>query len=353
MPQPQPVLANLTGAAVFLVLGIEDGGEQTVRDLLPDLGGLTRSVGSRAPHDGLALVVGIGSDAWDRLFAGARPAGLHPFEELAGSRHLAPATPGDLLLHVRAERMDLCFELATRITGRLGAAVSVLDETHGFRYFDCRDLIGFVDGTENPVGQDATDAVLIGEEDPAFAGGSYVIVQKYLHDMAGWNALSTERQELIIGRTKLDNVELDDAAKPADSHVALNTVTGPDGEGLDIWRLNMPFGSFTEGGECGTYFIGYARDPWVTEEMLRNMFLGRGPATHDRLLDFSTPVTGTLFHVPSKGFLSDPPPAPGTPDAARARTDAPSAPQPPEPSAPSAARDGSLHIGSLKRSLSP
>ncbi|KDN86131.1 peroxidase [Kitasatospora cheerisanensis KCTC 2395] len=328
MPQPQPVLADLTGAAVFLVLALEEGGEQAVRDLLPDLGGLTRSVSSRAPHDGLALVVGIGSDAWDRLFAGPRPAQLHPFQELAGPRHLAPATPGDLLLHVRAERMDLCFELTTKITGRLGPAVSVVDETHGFRYFDCRDLIGFVDGTENPVGPEAAEAVLIGDEDPAFAGGSYVIVQKYLHDMDEWNALSTERQELVIGRTKIDNIELDDAAKPADSHVALNTVTGPDGEDRDIWRLNMPFGSFTEGGECGTYFIGYARDPWVTEEMLRNMFLGRGPAAHDRLLDFSTAVTGTFFHVPSADFLGDPPPAPGT-AAARAGHDAASASQPP------------------------
>ncbi|MGW4382825.1 Dyp-type peroxidase [Kitasatospora sp. NPDC004531] len=352
MPQPQPVLANLTGAAVFLVLAVEEGGEQTVRELLPDLAGLTRSVGSRAPDDGLALVVGIGSAAWDRLFDGPRPAGLHPFRELAGRRHFAPATPGDLLLHVRAERMDLCFELATKVTGRLGGAVTVLDETHGFRYFDRRDLIGFVDGTENPIGDEAREAVLIGDEDPAFAGGSYVVVQKYLHDMDGWNALSTERQEQIIGRTKLDNIELDDAAKPADSHVALNTVTGPDGEDLDIWRLNMPFGSFTEGGECGTYFIGYARDPWVTEEMLRNMFLGRGPAAHDRLLDFSTAVTGTLFHVPSADLLGDPPPAPG--GAARsARADAPSAPQPPAPSAPPAARDGSLRIGSLKRSTAP
>ncbi len=352
MPQPQPVLADLTGAAVFLVLALEEGGEQAVRDLLPDLGGLTRSVSSRAPHDGLALVVGIGSDAWDRLFAGPRPAQLHPFRELAGPRHLAPATPGDLLLHVRAERMDLCFELTTKITGRLGPAVSVVDETHGFRYFDCRDLIGFVDGTENPVGPEAAEAVLIGDEDPAFAGGSYVIVQKYLHDMDEWNALSTERQELVIGRTKIDNIELDDAAKPADSHVALNTVTGPDGEDRDIWRLNMPFGSFTEGGECGTYFIGYARDPWVTEEMLRNMFLGRGPAAHARLLDFSTAVTGTFFHVPSADFLGDPPPAPGT-AAARAGHDAASASQPPAPPAPPPARDGSLRIGSLKRSTAP
>ncbi|MFJ1752772.1 Dyp-type peroxidase [Kitasatospora sp. NPDC088134] len=345
MPQPQPVLAALTGAAVFLVLGVEQGGEPAVRDLLPDLGGIARTVSSRAPHDRVGLALGIGSDAWDRLFAGPRPAQLHPFVELAGPRHLAPATPGDLLLHIRAERMDLCFEIAALISRRLGDAVTVLDETHGFRYFDCRDLIGFVDGTENPVGPEATAAVLIGDEDPDFAGGSYVIVQKYLHDMTGWDALSTERQELVIGRTKLENVELPDAAKPADSHVALNTVTGPDGEQRDIWRLNMPFGSFTDGGECGTYFIGYARDPGVTEEMLRNMFLGRGPAAHDRLLDFSTAVTGTFFHVPSADFLNDPPPAPG------AAADAPSTP----PTAPTGLPhdDGSLRIGSLKRSTAP
>ncbi|MFJ5231850.1 Dyp-type peroxidase [Kitasatospora sp. NPDC088391] len=342
MPQPQPVLAALTGAAVFLVLGVEEGGEPAVRDLLPDLGGIARTVSTRAPHDRVGLVLGIGSDVWDRLFAGPRPARLHPFVELAGPRHLAPATPGDLLLHIRAERMDLCFEIAALITRRLGDAVTVIDETHGFRYFDCRDLIGFVDGTENPVGPDAAEAVLIGDEDPDFAGGSYVVVQKYLHDMAGWHSLSTERQELIIGRTKLDNVELPDAAKPADSHVALNTVTGPDGEGRDIWRLNMPFGSFTDGGECGTYFIGYARDPGVTEQMLRNMFLGRGPAAHDRLLDFSTAVTGTFFHVPGADFLNDPPPAPGA---------AADAPPPPLTGLPP--DDGSLRIGSLKRSTAP
>src|ERR1035438_4495031 len=125
----------------------------------------------------------------------------------AGDRH-AVATPGDLLLHIRAERMDLCFELATHITSRLGDALDSADEVHGFRYFDDRDLIGFVDGTENPVGDEAVQATVIGAEDPAYAGGSYVVVQKYLHDLDRWNALPTEQQEQIIGRTKLDDIEL-------------------------------------------------------------------------------------------------------------------------------------------------
>ena len=182
---------------------------------------------------------------------------------------------------------------------------------HGFKYFDVRDLLGFVDGTENPVGPAARDAVLIGPEDPEFTGGSYVIVQKYLHDLEAWNALAVEAQERAIGRTKLSNIELDDAVKPADSHVALTTITDPDGTEREILRDNMPFGAVGR-GEFGTYFIGYARTPTVIERMLERMFLGDPPARHDRVLDFSTAVTGTLFFVPSADFLDDlPDPPPG------------------------------------------
>ncbi len=197
--------------------------------------------------------------------------------------------------------MDLCFELATQIMTRLGDAVSPVDEVHGFRYFDNRDLIGFVDGTENPQEQAAVEATIIGDEDPPFAGGSYVIVQKYLHDLGGWNALSTEAQERIIGRTKLSDIELDDAVKPTSAHNALTTIE-EDGKQLEILRDNMPFGEVAK-GEFGTYFIGYARSPRRTEQMLMNMFVGRPPGNYDRLLDFSRAVTGTLFFVPSATWL--------------------------------------------------
>ena len=138
--------------------------------------------------------------------------------------------------------MDLCFELARLIVERLDGAVTVVDEVHGFKYFDERDLLGFVDGSENPEGRPAAEAVRIGDEDPAFEGGSYVIVQKYLHDLRAWNALPSDEQEKVIGRTKPDNVELPDDVKPADSHVALNTITGEDGDERKIVRENMPFG---------------------------------------------------------------------------------------------------------------
>ncbi|MCG7202268.1 Dyp-type peroxidase [Streptomyces arenae] len=233
---------------------------------------------------------------------------------LNGPVHRAVSTPGDLLFHIRAARLDLCFALATEIMARLGTAVTVRDEVHGFQYFDKRDLLGFVDGTENPTGAPASAAVLIGDEDPAFAGGSYVIVQKYVHDLQAWNALPVEAQERIIGRRKLNDIELDDSVKPADSHVALTAVTDPDGTELEILRDNMPFGTVGR-GEFGTYFIGYARTPTVTETMLERMFLGTPDAAHDRILDFSTPLTGSLFHVPTADFLED------LPDLPAAETD--------------------------------
>ncbi len=341
-PAPQPVVSPLTVAAVFLLLTISPGGEDAVRDLIPDLSGLGRSVGFRIPEASLQVVTAIGSDAWDRLFAGPRPRELHPFRELTGARHTAPATPGDLLFHIRASRMDLCFEFAAQVMKRLAGAVEVADEIQGFRYFDERDLIGFVDGTESPSGAAGISAAILGaDDDPDFAGGSYVIVQKYLHDMAAWNAISVEEQERVIGRSKLDDIEMPDDVKPANSHVALNTITGPDGEQRQIVRANMPFGSPGQ-GEFGTYYIAYAATPAVTEEMLSNMFIGNPPGNTDRILDFSTALTGCLFFAPHADFLDDPP---GPPAAAgvSAAADASVA-----PGAAAAPGDGSLGIGSLK-----
>jgi putative iron-dependent peroxidase len=329
----------LTRAAIFLVVTVNPGAEcrAAVRSFCGDLPGLVRAVGFRDIEGNLSCVMGFGSDAWDRLFGQPRPAELHPFREIrAGSRH-AVATPGDLIFHIRARRMDLCFELATQIMTRLRDAVSPVDEVHGFRYFDDRDLIGFVDGTENPAGQAAIDATLVDIEDPAFAGGSYVVVQKYLHDLSAWDALSTEAQERIIGRTKLADIELDDTVKPTSAHNALTTIV-EDGTEKKILRDNMPFGNAAR-GEFGTYFIGYARSPRTIEQMLVNMFAGRPAGNYDRLLDFSRAVTGNLFFVPSATFLENV--GDGEPASAAAIAGAMISPAPP-------GRDGSLGIGSLK-----
>ncbi|HEY3964634.1 MAG TPA: Dyp-type peroxidase [Planctomycetaceae bacterium] len=341
-PVPQPVAAPLTRAAIFLVATLNPGFDDpaTVRAFCGDFAALFRAVEFRDLEAGLSGVMAFGSEAWDRLFGRPRPAELHEFREIrAGARH-AISTPGDVMFHIRAKRMDLCFELAMQIMERLGDAISPVDEVHGFRYFDDRDLLGFVDGTENPRGEAVLDAVIVGEEDAAFAGGSYVIVQKYLHDLDGWNALSTEAQERIIGRKKLSDIELDDSVKPTSAHNALTTIV-EDGKEIQILRDNMPFGQIAR-GEFGTYFIGYSRSPRTIEQMLENMFVGRPPGNYDRLLDFSRAVTGNLFFAPSLTFLEAVGDGQSIPVAV------------PEPatldgSSPTSRKsDGSLGIGSLK-----
>ncbi|KJK14458.1 Dyp-type peroxidase [Pseudomonas sp. 2(2015)] len=306
IPEPQAVGSPITSSAIFMVATLAPGSEalQTVREWCADIAGLTRSVGKRVPAGNLSCVCGFASNAWDQLFGGPRPQALHPFREFGIEGRRAPATPGDILLHIRAEQMDLCFELATQLITALGDAVKVVDEVQGFRYFDMRSIIGFVDGTENPVGRQVPKFTLVGDEDPAFSGGSYVLVQKYLHNMSAWNALPIEAQERVIGRTKLSDIELGDEAKPSNSHSALTTITDANGEELKILRDNMPFGR-PGAGEFGTYFIGYARSPAPIEQMLENMFVGRPAGNYDRLLDFSNAVTGGLFFVPSAELLED------------------------------------------------
>lgn len=301
---PQPVVVELTSAAIFLVIELkaERKWDSHVLKLCEDLANLVRGVGFRDRDGRLTCVMGVGSDAWDRLFGSTRPVHLHTFREIKGQHH-AVSTPGDILFHIRANRMDLCFELAAQIMSRLGEAADAVDEVHGFNYFDDRDLLGFVDGTENPVDQAAIDATIIGEEDPKFAGGSYVIVQKYLHDLKAWNAVPVESQEKMVGRAKLSDIELDDAVKASYAHNVLTTIE-ENGQPLEIVRANMPFGD-AGNGEFGTYFIGYARSPHRIEQMLDNMFVGRPPGNYDRLLDYSRAVTGTLFFVPSATFLEN------------------------------------------------
>jgi putative iron-dependent peroxidase len=302
--EAQTIDAPLTSAATFLVLSVHDDPEavETVRDVVASIDDLLKNVGFRDLDARLSCTVGIGARVWPGITRRALPAELHPFREVRGARHTAPSTPGDLLLHIRADRRDLVFEFERQVLDLLGTAVTVVDETSGFRYFDMRDLLGFVDGTANPVGQELADSTLVGDEDPANAGGSYAVVQRYLHGIDAWRGLATEQQESVIGRTKADNTELDDASGGQRSHKTLATIT-VDGEEHGILRDNMPFGS-PGSAEFGTYFIGYSRHLWVIEKMLERMFVGDPPGLHDRLLDFSEAVLGCTFFAPSAAFLS-------------------------------------------------
>jgi len=294
--------APLTANAVFLVVTIAPNGIDTVRDVLADLADSMKAITFRFPDAALTGTVGVGSSVWESLMGSSLPAQLRAFTPVVGAVHTAPATEGDLLFHIRAERADVCFFFEKRLLSDLGAAVQVIDETVGFRSFDRRDLLGFVDGTANPVGPEVDEAVLVGDEDPAHAGGTYVVTQKYVHAMAAWDSLPVDTQERILGRTKVDGIELDDAPAGQQSHKSLATIEDEQGVEHDIIRDNMPFGS-PGAGEFGTYFLGYSRNLWVIQQMLERMFIGEPAGMHDRLLDFSTALTGSVFFAPSAAEL--------------------------------------------------
>jgi putative iron-dependent peroxidase len=300
----QSIDAPLSSAAIFLV--VTAANDQTaltkVCSVLDGLDDLVKTVGFRDLSGRLSCIVGIGRALWDRLGLDKRPGELKPFAAIQGAVHAAPSTPGDLLFHIRSERPDLCFEFERLLLDSLGDSVTVVDEVSGFRYFDARDLLGFVDGTANPTGQDLPASALVGDEDADFAGGSYVVVQKYLHDLGAWAGVPTPLQEQIIGRTKIDNIELDDDDAPRKSHKTLATIVDADGAEHDILRDNMPFGRPGR-QEFGTYFIGYSRYLWVIEKMLQRMYIGEPPGAYDRLLDFSTPHTGATFFAPARPTL--------------------------------------------------
>ncbi|CAF3490917.1 hypothetical protein SNK03_005434 [Fusarium graminearum] len=302
----QAVDAVLTRCATFLTFKAKSDASNlaVIRATLGSISDLTKNVAIRDLRSNLTCTVSIGSDFWDRLTHAQRPKELRPLPVIKGRVHATVSTPADLLFHIRSDRRDLCFELERQVMDRFGNSVQLTDSTVGFRYFDARDLLGFVDGTANPVGQATMrSAIVTSETDEAAAGGSYVVVQKYLHDLAGWKKLKVEEQESIIGRTKVENMELDDAAEGKQAaHKTLASITDGNGNEVDIVRDNMPFGS-PASDEFGTYFIGYSSKLWVIEKMLERMFVGSPPGMHDRILDYSTPVTGCTFFAPSADML--------------------------------------------------
>ncbi|MFP3834401.1 Dyp-type peroxidase [Chryseobacterium sp. SIMBA_028] len=266
---------------------------------------LNNSGFNRFPDSRVSCVMGIGAEAWKKLeLPTPLPKELVNFEEIKGEKHTAVSTSGDLHFHLRADNKSLIFDMAIEISKVLGSVAESILEIHGFKYWDARSILGFVDGTENPHGDDRDYFAKIGDEDLPYKGGSYLFVQKYLHNMDAWKSLSTEDQEKVIGRSKENDIEMSDGVKPSNSHIALANIEGENGEELKIVRDNMPFGNPST-NEFGTYFISYASTFTTTNKMLTNMFIGNPPGNYDRILDFSTAVTGSLFFVPTRNMLDD------------------------------------------------
>ncbi|MBQ0213917.1 Dyp-type peroxidase [Proteus vulgaris] len=294
--------------AYFLVFNLTHSPEnrKILIDFCNNFSGLIRSMRTRFPELETSCVMGFGANAWTTLFPNqAKPKELNTFKEIKGDTYTAVSTSGDLFFHIRALKVSACYELASIISQKLKNIVTPVDEVHGFRYFDGRSIIGFVDGTENPEYEDERASyAVIGDEDPEFTGGSYAFVQKYIHDMEAWEKQPLIEQEKVIGRHKFNDVELTDEEKEPGSHNVVTNIQDENGDDLKIVRANMPFSNPSK-NEYGTYFIGYARYFSTTYRMLENMFAGTPEGHTDKLLKFSTPVTGTLFFVPSPKFMDD------------------------------------------------
>ena len=293
--------------ALFIVLGLNAGtaAENALKDFAAGFSALTRSLTNRFPNSQFNATMGFGSEAWDRLFPNERkPKELSPFQAIKGPKYTAVSTPGDVFFHIRADKPAMCYEMADLINLQLKDITQPIDAVQGFRYFDGRSIIGFVDGTENPEPEIAAEYALVGDEDPEFIGGSYAFIQKYSHNMDKWRGLSTEEQEQVIGRKKFNDLELSDEEKPATAHNAVSKAHDADGNEVKIMRANMPFANPAK-NEYGTFFIGYARSFSITQQMLTHMFQGDADGNLDSLLDYSTAETGCLFFVPTVDFLDD------------------------------------------------
>jgi putative iron-dependent peroxidase len=297
MPTPQPgVLAAGSPHAYFLTCTTVDGAERSawiraIRDILPT----ARTLAAREKRAGLCCAFGIGSSLWDRVSPDKRPAGLRPFRAIEANGRVAPATGGDLLVQISSARHDLNLDLAMSLAKRLQPVATVSEEIHGFRHRDSRDLTGFIDGTENPKGKARAVAALIGGEDRRFAGGSYMAVQRYIHDLERWRRLDDREQEQIIGRTKRTSVELSKSRKPDTAHIS-RVVIERDGAELQILRQSYPWGTVRE---AGLYFVAYTKSLDIYDLMLGRMMGVAEDRRHDRLMEFSRAVTGATFFVPS------------------------------------------------------
>jgi putative iron-dependent peroxidase len=244
---------------------------------------------------GANIVVGFGPRLWSQLVGTAAP--VAEFPEIEG----VPSTPHDLWIWTHGTGDDVLFDIALAIKAQLDPVAVVVSEVAGFVYHDSRDLTGFIDGTENPAVEEAYEVATIDDGRPG-AGGSFALAQRWIHDLAGFHALEEREQEGIIGRTKRDSTELADDVKPETAHIARVVIEDDNGDELEIYRRSVPYGTATE---HGLFFVAFSADPERFSKMLGRMFGASGDSVRDRLTDFTRPVSGAYYFVPSLGQLGE------------------------------------------------
>jgi putative iron-dependent peroxidase len=242
---------------------------------------------------GVNSVLGFGADLWTRL-SPVQPAELGAFAEIGTGARRAPATQRDVWLWIHGSSPDVVFDNGKDAAGALRSVADLRLEQFGFRYRDSRDITGFIDGTENPPTWDALDVALIPDGE-AGANGSYAMTQRWIHDLDRFHALPVAEQEKVFGRSKPDSIEMDDDTKPASAHIA-RVVIEESGAELEIYRRSTPYFGIAE---RGLHFVAFAAERRRFDLMLARMFGASDDGGHDHLTDFTRPVTGSFWFVPS------------------------------------------------------
>jgi len=293
------IIAEASPDACFLTLSIKAGSESNVKSYLATapqiIADFTARYADQKPH----AVIAVGSESWDRLYD-ERPALLKAFPTL-GAEGVMPNTPVDLVIHARSDRRDITHLLEQALYDPLADFVDVSEEVFCFRYLDSRDMTGFVDGTENPQGEDRLTVALVGDEDAEFAGGSYLHLQRYVHKMKAWSTQTLKQKEDTYGRTQDDNVEYASADKPQTAHTKRASLKNEQGESLELLRQSLPYGGVKQ---SGLMFASYCRTPDNFNRILKSMVDGDGKGHTDRMLQFTQALTGQAFFAPSLQWLA-------------------------------------------------
>jgi len=288
--------------ARFIVLRLKDLSIEDFKERLEQLFTTRDRLITQHPNAQIKTAVAFGPELWSKLYEQA-PAGFKQLEPIQGSFNM-PVVPADVLIHIASARADICFALSQSFFEGIRDQVEVLDERVCFRYFDGRDITGFIDGTENPqFPDDRAEVALLSEDAGIFQDGSFIFAQRYAHNLDKWKKLKVDAQEQVMGRTKLESIELEDEVKPANAHIARTVVEDEEGEEMEILRHSLPYGDGR--GDQGLFFIAYTKDLKIIDAMLVRMFGTSGDGIHDRLLHFVTPMDGAYYFAPSEELLEE------------------------------------------------
>ncbi|UAA38455.1 Dyp-type peroxidase [Paraneptunicella aestuarii] len=301
MPQAQKgICAEPNLHALYLMFNVHEDHDEEVRRILAQILNIFDHYDDEHYEAMVSGVIAIGSNYWMELYPGFLPAELAPFPDMHCEDRHAPVVPCDLFIQMRADRADICHAMGTAVYDALKPHVELVEQIKGFRFLDGRDLTGFVDGTENPKGMHKLDVAIIGDEDPEFAGGSYIHIQRYRHNLSKWNQLDVPHQEEIFGRTKTDDIEFASEMKKPFAHTKRTNLKDANGNSIEILRQSMPYGDMKE---QGLFFVSCAKSPQPFTKMLESMIFGDAHGNYDKLMDYTTAETGAAFFAPSVDFL--------------------------------------------------